>query len=103
MSNWSDEETNNPLLADQRNYYKVEKWTKVNRVEHMLFAGSNLDTGAVTEDSSFRTLLCIIFSSAARGRVKQRSVRTKFQSGDVWLRTKASASSRCVAAAQYSV
>jgi hypothetical protein len=28
MSNRSDEETSEPLLADHRNYYKVEKWTK---------------------------------------------------------------------------
>jgi hypothetical protein len=26
--NWSDDETDNPLLADEHNYYKVEKWTK---------------------------------------------------------------------------
>jgi hypothetical protein len=25
---WSDVETDNPLLADDRNFYKVEKWTK---------------------------------------------------------------------------
>ena len=24
----SDEETNDPLIADARNFYKVEKWTK---------------------------------------------------------------------------
>ena len=35
---------NEPLLADHRNYYKVEKWTKDGaRVERMLYAGSNLD------------------------------------------------------------
>jgi hypothetical protein len=28
MSNRSDEKTNEPLLANDRNYYKVEKWTK---------------------------------------------------------------------------
>ena len=27
MNDWSDEETHNPLYAD-RNFYKVEKWTK---------------------------------------------------------------------------
>jgi hypothetical protein len=27
-SDWSDEETDNPLRADDRNFYKVEKWTK---------------------------------------------------------------------------
>jgi hypothetical protein len=44
MSNWSDEETDEPLLADHRNYYKVEKWTKDDtKVERMLYAGSNLD------------------------------------------------------------
>jgi hypothetical protein len=43
MSNWSDEETNNRLIADRRNYYKVEKWTKAGPVERMLYAGSNLD------------------------------------------------------------
>jgi hypothetical protein len=44
MSNWSDEETDEPLLADRRNYYKVEKWTMDGaRVEQMFYAGSNLD------------------------------------------------------------
>jgi hypothetical protein len=28
MSDWSDEETNDPLVADVRNFYKVEKWTQ---------------------------------------------------------------------------
>jgi hypothetical protein len=43
-NNWPDEETDNPLLADDRNYYKVEKWTKVGtKVDRMLYAGSNLD------------------------------------------------------------
>jgi hypothetical protein len=38
------EETNDPLIADHRNFYKVEKWTKDGaKVDHMLYAGSNLD------------------------------------------------------------
>jgi hypothetical protein len=45
-SSWPNEETNKPLLADHRNYYKVEKWTKEGRVERMLYAGGNLDKGA---------------------------------------------------------
>jgi hypothetical protein len=28
VNRWSDEETDEPLLADHRNFYKVEKWTK---------------------------------------------------------------------------
>jgi hypothetical protein len=42
-SNRPDAETDEPLLADHRNYYKVEKWTKEGRIERMLYAGSNLD------------------------------------------------------------
>jgi hypothetical protein len=44
MSKWSDEETSEPLIADDRNFYKVEKWTKDGaKVDCMLFASSNLD------------------------------------------------------------
>jgi hypothetical protein len=28
LADWSDEETDNPLRADDRNFYKVAKWTK---------------------------------------------------------------------------
>ena len=28
MSDWSDEATDNPLRADDRNFYKVEKWSE---------------------------------------------------------------------------
>jgi hypothetical protein len=41
---WSDEEIDNPLLADERNFYKVENWTKDGaKVDRMLYAGNNLD------------------------------------------------------------
>ncbi len=44
MSGWSNEQTDNPLYADDRNFYKVEKWTKDGaKVERMLYAGNNLD------------------------------------------------------------
>ena len=44
MSKWSDDETDEPLIADNRNFYKVEKWTKDgSKIDHMLYAGSNLD------------------------------------------------------------
>jgi len=40
----SDEETNDPLIADARKFYKVEKWTKDgSKVDRMLYADSNLD------------------------------------------------------------
>jgi hypothetical protein len=44
MSNWSDEETDEPLIADHRNFYKVEKWSRDGqRVTELLFAGSSLN------------------------------------------------------------
>jgi hypothetical protein len=44
MSKWSDNETDEPLIADDRNFYKVEKWTKDGtKIERMLYACSNLD------------------------------------------------------------
>jgi hypothetical protein len=43
MNDWSDEETTEPLIAEHRNFYKVEKWTKQGRLERMLYAGNNLD------------------------------------------------------------
>ena len=44
MTDWSHEETDNPLLADDRNYYKVEKWTKDgSKVVRMLYAGNDLE------------------------------------------------------------
>ena len=44
MANWSAEETDNPLLADDRKFFKVEKWSKDDQhVERMLWAGNSLD------------------------------------------------------------
>lgn len=41
---WSEEETENPLLADERNFYKVEKWTKDGtKVDRLIYAGNNLE------------------------------------------------------------
>jgi hypothetical protein len=44
MSNWSDEETDDPTHADRRNFYKVEQWSRDGqRVLDLVFAGSSLD------------------------------------------------------------
>ena len=44
MPDWSNEETENPLFADDRNFYKVEKWTKDGmKIDRLLYAGNNLD------------------------------------------------------------
>ena len=40
----SDEETDEPMIADHRNFYKVEQWSRDGqRIERMLFAGNSLD------------------------------------------------------------
>jgi hypothetical protein len=40
----SEGETSDPLIADHRNFYKVEKWMKDgSKVDHMLYAGSDLE------------------------------------------------------------
>jgi hypothetical protein len=44
MSKLTDEETDEPLIADHRNFYKVEKWSRDGqRIVEMVFAGSSLD------------------------------------------------------------
>ena len=44
MSNWSDEETDDPIHADRRNFYKVEQWSRDGqRVVDLVFAGTSLD------------------------------------------------------------
>jgi len=44
VNDWSDEETADPLYADDRNFYKVEKWIKDGtKVDSLPYAGNNLD------------------------------------------------------------
>jgi hypothetical protein len=39
MSRWSDEQTDDPHYADQRDFYKLEKWTKDGtKVDRLLYA-----------------------------------------------------------------
>jgi hypothetical protein len=44
MNDRAAEETNDPLIADHRDFYKVEKWTRDgSEVDHMLYAGGDLE------------------------------------------------------------
>jgi hypothetical protein len=46
---WSDEETDNAFVADERNFYKVEKWTQDGmKVDSLLYAGNNLSKARET-------------------------------------------------------
>jgi hypothetical protein len=41
---WSNEETDDPIYADERNFYMVEKLTKDGKqVDRLLYASNNLD------------------------------------------------------------
>ena len=55
MSDWSDEETDDPLQADHRNFYKVEVWSRDwLRVELMLYAGNSLGRARAMFESTIR-------------------------------------------------
>jgi hypothetical protein len=75
MSN--DEETDEPLIADHRNFYKVEKWSRDGeRVTELLFAGSSLDKAKrVFDRYRHRMAPCEIRSdwrAFGAGRVRRR-------------------------------
>jgi hypothetical protein len=60
MSDWSDEETDDPLHADRRNFYKVEVWSRDwLRVELMLYAGNSLGRARAMFESTIRRRLTI--------------------------------------------
>jgi hypothetical protein len=76
MNDWSDEETTDPLYADDRNFYKVELWTKdEQRVLRMLYGGNNLDKA--------RT----VFANYVRIRPRARiTIRQRTRMVDQWPR-----------------
>lgn len=53
--NWTTEETDNPLYADDRNFFKVEKWLKdCSKVDALLYAGNSLATAQVVFQQAIR-------------------------------------------------
>ena len=44
LSDCADEQTDDPLYADDRNFYKVEAWSRDGmRIDALLYAGNSLD------------------------------------------------------------
>ena len=41
-ADWAIEETDNPFYADERNFYKVEKWIG-SKMDRLLYAGNDLE------------------------------------------------------------
>jgi hypothetical protein len=73
MGNWSDEETDEPLIADHRNFYKVEKCSRDGeRVTELLFAGSSLDKAKRVFDRWAKHRPRIRMTIRQRTRVLQR-------------------------------
>ncbi len=77
MSDWTDEETDEPLVADVRNFYKVEKWTRDgSKVDGLLYAGNNLDKARD------------LFAQAIKHRPRIRlTIRQRMQVLDEWVAT----------------
>jgi hypothetical protein len=77
MTDWSDEETDEPLIADHRNFYKVEKWSKdEQRIERMLWAGNSLDKARAIFDAEIKRRPRIRLTIRQRARVLQRWPQT---------------------------
>jgi hypothetical protein len=72
-NDWSDEETENLLRADDRNFYKVEKWTKDGaRVDRLLYTGNNLQKVRDVFASAIKHRPRIRLTIRQRTRVPQR-------------------------------
>jgi hypothetical protein len=73
-NDWSSEETDDPLYADDCNFYKVEKWSMDGtNVDWMLYAGNNLDKARE------------IFAAMVRHRPRIRlTIRQQTRASDRW-------------------
>jgi hypothetical protein len=75
LNNFFHEESRDPLYADRRNFYKIEKWKRDwMRVELMLYAGDDLDKARRMFEQTVR----------ARPRIRL-TIRQRAQVLDEWL------------------
>jgi hypothetical protein len=80
MSNWSDEDTDDPLIADNRNFYKVEKWTRDGmKVDSLLYAGNNLSKAQEIFANAIKHRPRIRITIRQRTRVLQRWPQQKWR------------------------
>jgi hypothetical protein len=60
IMNDSDEETDDPLIADHRNFYKVEKWTRDGmKVDSLLYAGNKLSKAVAALPTTTTEPFCL--------------------------------------------
>jgi hypothetical protein len=75
-----DEETNDPLVADVRNFYKVEKWTQDgSKVDSLLYAGNNIDKARETFANAIKHRPRIRITIRQKTRVLQRWPQQKWR------------------------
>jgi hypothetical protein len=68
MNDWSDQETDDPLYADDRNFYKVEKWTRDGtKVDSLLYAGNSLGRARSIFEQAIKHRLRIRLTAAGAG------------------------------------
>ena len=80
MNDQSDEETDDPLRADDRNFYKVEKWTQDGmRVDSLLYAGNNLSKAQEIFANAIEHRPRIRITIRQRTRVLQRWPQQKWR------------------------
>ena len=73
MNDRSDEETDDPLLADDRNFYKVEEWTRDGmKVDSLLYAGNKLSKAQEIFANAINHRSRIRLTIRQRTRVLQR-------------------------------
>lgn len=69
MTAFGPEETDDPVYADQRNFYKVEQWDEREHIEAMLFAGTSLDNARAIFDAVVKRRPAGRYTIRQRGRV----------------------------------
>jgi hypothetical protein len=70
---WSDEETGDSRYADERNFYKVEKWTPDGQhIDRLLYAGNNLDKANAAFDDAKKHRPAIVATVRQRTRVLRK-------------------------------
>ena len=80
MNDQPDEETDDPLVADVRNFYKVEKWTRDGmRVDSLLYAGNNLSKAQEVFANAIRHRPRIRITIRQRTRILQRWPQQKWR------------------------
>jgi hypothetical protein len=63
---WSEEETDNPVYADTRGFFKVEEWTADGlHVARLIHAGNRIDRARAMFDAAIR------FNMAGRYYIRQ--------------------------------